>query len=165
VVVGEGEPLDVDRAIWSTDGKSITSRQPRRPRRAVRRAGGRREAAPVDRRQAQPRRLVALGRSLCVHDQRLDERGRGVHDERRRRCAEQVTRVFDYLTRDFKLGRQEAIQWKGADASTVEGIVTYPVDYQAGQKYPLAVMTHGGPQAADKAQHRINVVRNPGARG
>jgi len=26
----------------------------------------------------------------------------------------------------------------------------YPVDYQAGRKYPLAVMTHGGPQAADK---------------
>ena len=33
---------------------------------------------------------------------------------------------------------------------TVEGLVTYPVDYQPGQKYPLAVMTHGGPQAADK---------------
>ena len=33
---------------------------------------------------------------------------------------------------------------------TVEGVVTYPADYQAGQKYPLAVMTHGGPQAADK---------------
>ena len=28
--------------------------------------------------------------------------------------------------------------------------MTYPVDYQPGRKYPLAVMTHGGPQAADK---------------
>jgi len=61
-----------------------------------------------------------------------------------------VTRVFDYLARDFKLGRQEAIQWKGADGAMVEGILTYPVDYQPGQKVPLAVMTHGGPQAADK---------------
>jgi len=58
--------------------------------------------------------------------------------------------VFDYLTRDFTLGRQEALQWRGADGVTVEGLVTYPVDYQPGQKYPLAVMTHGGPQAADK---------------
>src|SRR4029077_8478908 len=44
----------------------------------------------------------------------------------------QVTHVFDYLARDFTLGRQEAIQWKGADGVTVEGIVTYPVEYQAG---------------------------------
>jgi dipeptidyl aminopeptidase/acylaminoacyl peptidase len=58
--------------------------------------------------------------------------------------------VFDYVSRDFKLGKQEAIQWKGADGTTVEGILTYPVDYQAGRRYPLAVMTHGGPQAADK---------------
>jgi dipeptidyl aminopeptidase/acylaminoacyl peptidase len=62
----------------------------------------------------------------------------------------QVTHVFDDLAKTFTLGRQEAITWKGADGVTVEGVVTYPVDYQAGQKYPLAVMTHGGPQAADK---------------
>src|SRR5437016_13093645 len=61
-----------------------------------------------------------------------------------------LTHVFDYVTRDFKLGKQEAIQWKGADGMTVEGVLTYPVDYQAGRRYPLAVMTHGGPQAADK---------------
>src|SRR5262249_51976782 len=61
-----------------------------------------------------------------------------------------ITHVFDYLSRDYKLGRQEAITWKGADGVTVEGILTYPADYQAGQKYPLVVMTHGGPQVADK---------------
>ncbi|MGE5245958.1 MAG: prolyl oligopeptidase family serine peptidase [Betaproteobacteria bacterium] len=61
-----------------------------------------------------------------------------------------VTHVFDFVARDFKLGRQEAIQWKGADGATVEGLLTYPVDYRAGQKYPLAVLTHGGPQASDK---------------
>ena len=26
----------------------------------------------------------------------------------------------------------------------------YPLDYQAGQRYPLVVQTHGGPQASDK---------------
>ncbi len=61
-----------------------------------------------------------------------------------------VTHVFDFVARDFKLGRQEAIQWKGADGATVEGLLTYPVDYTPGTKYPLAVLTHGGPQASDK---------------
>jgi dipeptidyl aminopeptidase/acylaminoacyl peptidase len=61
-----------------------------------------------------------------------------------------TTHVFDFIARDFKLGRQELVQWKGADGATVEGLLTYPIDYQAGQKYPLAVFTHGGPQASDK---------------
>jgi dipeptidyl aminopeptidase/acylaminoacyl peptidase len=61
-----------------------------------------------------------------------------------------VTHVYDYLARDFRLPREEAVQWKGADGMTVEGLVYYPLDYQQGQKYPLAVQTHGGPQASDK---------------
>lgn len=62
----------------------------------------------------------------------------------------QVTHVFDYLARDFKLPRQEATQWKGADGVTVEGLVYYPLDYQQGKAYPLVVQTHGGPAASDK---------------
>ena len=61
-----------------------------------------------------------------------------------------VTRVFDYLARDFRLPRQEAVQWKGADGVTVEGMLFYPLDYQAGQRYALVVQTHGGPRAADQ---------------
>ena len=33
---------------------------------------------------------------------------------------------------------------------TVEGLLYYPLDYQPGKRYPLAVQTHGGPQASDK---------------
>ena len=61
-----------------------------------------------------------------------------------------VTRVFEYLARDFRLPRQEAIQWKGADGATVEGLLYYPLDFREGQRYPLVVQTHGGPQASDK---------------
>ncbi|MBI1872267.1 MAG: S9 family peptidase [Acidobacteria bacterium] len=62
----------------------------------------------------------------------------------------QVTRVFDYLARDFKMPRQQKVQWKGADGVTVEGVLYYPLDYEAGRRYPLCVQTHGGPQASDK---------------
>ncbi|MEO8450162.1 MAG: S9 family peptidase [Gemmatimonadota bacterium] len=61
-----------------------------------------------------------------------------------------VTHVFDYVARDFKLPRQEAIGWTGKDGTTVEGLLYYPADYVPGRRYPLAVSTHGGPAASDK---------------
>lgn len=62
----------------------------------------------------------------------------------------QVSHVFDRYARDFRVPRQEKVSWKGADGVTVEGMLFYPLDYQQGQRYPLVVQTHGGPQASDK---------------
>ncbi|HLK69004.1 MAG TPA: S9 family peptidase [Bryobacteraceae bacterium] len=61
-----------------------------------------------------------------------------------------VTAVYERLVREYKLPRQEKVEWKGADGVTVEGLLYYPLDYQEGKRYPLAVQTHGGPQASDK---------------
>jgi dipeptidyl aminopeptidase/acylaminoacyl peptidase len=61
-----------------------------------------------------------------------------------------VTRLYESLARRYSLARQEAIQWKGADGATVEGLLYYPVDYQQGRRYPLIVQTHGGPASADQ---------------
>ncbi|MGH9333848.1 MAG: LpqB family beta-propeller domain-containing protein [Vicinamibacteria bacterium] len=62
----------------------------------------------------------------------------------------QVSRVFDYLAKDFLVPRQESVRWKGADGVEVEGLLYYPLDYQEGKRYPLVVQTHGGPAASDK---------------
>jgi dipeptidyl aminopeptidase/acylaminoacyl peptidase len=61
-----------------------------------------------------------------------------------------VTAIYEQMVREFKLPRQERVEWKGADGVTVEGLLYYPLDYQEGKRYPLAVQTHGGPQASDK---------------
>ncbi len=45
-----------------------------------------------------------------------------------------------------KLGKQEAIEWKAKDGMSIEGILTYPIDYQQGQRYPLVLQIHGGPE-------------------
>ena len=61
-----------------------------------------------------------------------------------------VTGVYDYLDRTFALPRQERVEWKGADGVAVEGILTYPIDYKQGTRYPLVVQMHGGPEASDR---------------
>jgi dipeptidyl aminopeptidase/acylaminoacyl peptidase len=53
--------------------------------------------------------------------------------------------AFDKKTR----AKTEIVHWKGALDEQVEGILYYPHDYQAGKKYPLVVMIHGGPAGAD----------------
>jgi dipeptidyl aminopeptidase/acylaminoacyl peptidase len=61
-----------------------------------------------------------------------------------------VTKQFDTLVRDFVLPRQEKAEWKGADGAGIEGVLFYPADYRAGQRYPLVVQLHGGPMESDK---------------
>jgi dipeptidyl aminopeptidase/acylaminoacyl peptidase len=48
----------------------------------------------------------------------------------------------------WQLGETRAIQWKSRDGWDVEGLLTLPVGYEAGRRYPLVVMLHGGPEAA-----------------
>ena len=43
------------------------------------------------------------------------------------------------------LGKTEAIRWESKDGREVEGLLTYPVNYEAGKKYPLILNIHGGP--------------------
>ena len=71
-------------------------------------------------------------------------------ENKRRASPQKVTKVYDYLNNEFRLPKQEAIQWKGADGTTVEGLLYYPLDYEKGKSYPLCVQTHGGPAASDK---------------
>ncbi len=51
--------------------------------------------------------------------------------------------------RGFALGVQEEITWRSTDGKLVGGVITYPVGYQRGTRYPLIVWIHGGPAAAD----------------
>lgn len=49
---------------------------------------------------------------------------------------------------DVKLppvGKTEVIHWTSKDGKEIEGLLTYPVGYEAGQKVPLILNIHGGP--------------------
>jgi dipeptidyl aminopeptidase/acylaminoacyl peptidase len=43
------------------------------------------------------------------------------------------------------LGKTELIRWKSKDGLEIEGLLTYPVAYQAGRRVPLILNIHGGP--------------------
>jgi dipeptidyl aminopeptidase/acylaminoacyl peptidase len=47
------------------------------------------------------------------------------------------------------IARTGVVTWKGALDEQVEGILYYPHNYQAGKRYPLVVMIHGGPHGHD----------------
>jgi dipeptidyl aminopeptidase/acylaminoacyl peptidase len=47
------------------------------------------------------------------------------------------------------MAKTETCRWKGALDEEVEGLVSYPHDFQEGKKYPLIVQIHGGPFWAD----------------
>lgn len=56
----------------------------------------------------------------------------------------QVSRANTDLPRP-PLGKTEAIRWKSKDGLEIEGLLTYPADYQPGKRYPLILNIHGGP--------------------
>ncbi len=39
----------------------------------------------------------------------------------------------------------EIIQWKTKDGKTIEAVLTYPIGYDKGKKYPMLLNVHGGP--------------------
>jgi dipeptidyl aminopeptidase/acylaminoacyl peptidase len=87
-IVGESEPIDVDSAVWSSDGRSIyffANLGVHEELFVVPAAGGK---PRTDRRQAQPRCLVARGQPDGVHAQRLDQQQRSDDAGRGRDRAE-----------------------------------------------------------------------------
>jgi len=49
----------------------------------------------------------------------------------------------------FGLGQVETVKWKSSkDGREIEGVLVYPIDYEAGKRYPLITSIHGGPEGA-----------------
>lgn len=51
---------------------------------------------------------------------------------------------------DMKMGKQEKITYSARDGLRIEGVLTYPVEFEEGKRYPLIVYIHGGPEAAEQ---------------
>ncbi len=56
----------------------------------------------------------------------------------------QVSRANAEMPRP-PVGKTEVIRWKSKDGMDVEGLLSYPVGYEAGKRVPLLLVIHGGP--------------------
>ncbi len=48
---------------------------------------------------------------------------------------------------DVRLGTQELVRFQARDGRELEGLLMRPLDEEAGQRYPLILSVHGGPEA------------------
>ena len=55
-----------------------------------------------------------------------------------------ITMYGDQIS-GWDVGDREMISWKSEDGAEIEGVLHKPANYQAGKKYPLLVIIHGGP--------------------
>ncbi len=60
-----------------------------------------------------------------------------------------ITNEGDEQLAKIAFGEVRAIHWSNKEGVALEGIVTFPPDYQAGHAYPFMVLPHGGPEAND----------------
>ncbi len=58
----------------------------------------------------------------------------------------QLTNLNPWIT-ERDLGKQTLVQYQSRDSVTIEGLLIRPVGYKAGDRYPLVVFVHGGPEA------------------
>ena len=59
-----------------------------------------------------------------------------------------LTGVNDVLLSEVGLGEYEQFSFSGAEGDTVWGFLVKPAGFEAGRKYPLAFLIHGGPQGS-----------------
>src|SRR6185436_16462710 len=53
-------------------------------------------------------------------------------------------------TKSWATGTVEVVSWKSQDGAAIEGVLHKPVGFQAGKKYPLLVVIHGGPTGTSR---------------
>jgi len=63
-----------------------------------------------------------------------------------RRDLKRLTTLNPWIA-ERKLGKQEPIRYQARDGLEIEALLIYPVDYREGQRYPLIVVVHGGPES------------------
>jgi dipeptidyl aminopeptidase/acylaminoacyl peptidase len=63
--------------------------------------------------------------------------------------ASRISKTADQIASWPKHAR-EVVRWKSQDGASIEGVLHKPADFQAGRRYPLLVVIHGGPTGVSR---------------
>lgn len=63
-----------------------------------------------------------------------------------------------------RLARQEVVSFKARDGLSLQGILVHPLDEKPGQRYPLILAVHGGPESNER-NGWMTTYSNPGQLG
>ncbi|MCP4179800.1 MAG: S9 family peptidase [bacterium] len=58
-----------------------------------------------------------------------------------------ITNINQWLKK-YQFGKTKVVHWKSKDGTDVDGLLTYPPNFNKNKKYPLVALIHGGPDAA-----------------
>ena len=81
---------------------------------------------------------IVLGASTVEHPREIHAFREG--------ATERLTVSNEWLA-DRQLARQEVVTYSARDGLQIEGLLVWPLDYREGQRYPLILAVHGGPEA------------------
>ena len=84
--------------------------------------------------------VIAFTGSTAKHPAELYVMGKAGEHPR------QLTRLNAFVD-SLRIARNEAITWK-LDGFEEDGVLTWPVNFEKGKKYPLVLVIHGGPEGA-----------------
>jgi dipeptidyl aminopeptidase/acylaminoacyl peptidase len=59
-------------------------------------------------------------------------------------APQKITNIYADIAA-YPIPKTELVKWKSFDGKEIEGLLTYPLNYEAGKKYPLILNIHGGP--------------------
>ena len=67
-------------------------------------------------------------------------------------AGNETTKLSDFSAQitDMAKPTRELITWQSDSGLEIEGVLTKPVGFEAGKRYPLYVRTHGGPTGTDR---------------
>ncbi len=68
--------------------------------------------------------------------------------------AQALTHVNDFIDK-LTLAKTETVTWKAPGGRVLDGVLTYPAGYKAGDHAPLTLYIHGGPNSASKRQFNL----------
>lgn len=132
---------------WSSDGKSVFYYE-------AYKSGTKISSLPIDGREPQP---INFG-ALMIEHPALNASGscfgftaessacpqEGFVKKVSSTTLTQITHLNDNLPLDA-VAKTKIIEWKSKDGTLIEGLLTYPLHYAPGNRYPLLVVVHGGP--------------------